>query len=478
MIPYLLPSLRLSVVFVLLALAAAACVKVGTLRGGEQEPATTASLPSSKPQVSLCLSSVGGSKGHRVRAVLDAVDLSDGGQWISLLKQPLTITSGQAEAGVLLDRVQVPEGQYQRIRYQISQAIADQDGREITLQPPSQPVEYPLVKPLSLSSGDSVSLFLSWDIAASLSQAPKFAVTFSASAQRIPLTTELAFVSCPEINTVYLIRTDQNRICGSWGIPGRPTSMHADKATNTLYVLAADQSAIVAIELSSGKIRDRIRMPIVARPSFMTIDPEGRNAYLVEQATGMAYRVDLGSGSLAAQVRVGERLDYCEFLNESATLAVASSQGQKVVLLDPTTLRIRQSVAVGNAPQGVAEYGGALYVAENRANTVGLYHLGSGMSLRQQVGQGPSRILVHERTLFVANSLGGSITILRPEQLTVVKVVAIGGSPGEMAVSAARNWLYVADATGNGVTVIDLSSQRRVEGIDLKARPFDIEVIQ
>lgn len=462
---------------IVLIVSLAACVKVGTQQGGH-ELMTTTSLSSSQPQVSLCLSSSEGGAGHHVRVGMDSIEVFDGGQWVSLISQPLTFTSEQAARGILLDRVQVPEGQYQRVRFRITQAVIEQDGHQSVLQLPSQPVEYSLAKPLSLDKGSSVTVFLHWDIAASLSKAPQFVPTFGVSEQHIPLTTELAFVSCPEINTVYVIRTDQNRICGSWGISGYPTSIHASKAGNMLYVLASDQAAIVAVELSSGNVRDRIRIPMATRPSFMTIDSDGRNAYLVDQASGMVFRVDLDTGSLAAQVRLGEGLDYCVFLDENKILAVSSSQSQKVVLLDPVTLRVQQSIAVGNNPVGVAGYDGNLYVAESRANTVGRYSTSRGVSLRQHVGLGPSRILVHERSLFVANSQGGSISMLRPEQLTVVKEIVTGGSPGEMAVSVARNWLYAADASANAVTVIDLSRQRLGLGIDLKAKPFDIAVIQ
>ena len=433
---------------------------------------------SSQPQVSVCLSGVASGGNRRVRVELEEIEVSAGGPWVSLLKQPMTVSSEQAAKGMLLDRAQVAAGQYQRVRYRIGKAVIEQDGGETVLRTPAQPVEYPLAKPLTLENGDSVCVFVHWDLTASLRKAPDFLAAFTLTEQRIPLTTELAFVTCPEINTVYIIRTDQNRICGAWGLAGRPTSIHASKVENTLYALVEEQAVIVAMELSNGKVRDRIRIPMAVRPSFMAVDEDGRNAFVIEQSTGMVYRVDLGTGSLAAQVRLGERPDYCVFWGEGKVLAVSSSQSQKVVLLDPSSLRVRQSIAVGNAPEGVAGYAGTLYVAEGRANTVGMYHVGGETVMRQYVGQGPSRILVHDRMLFVANAQGGSIGMVRPEQLAVVRDVPTGGAPGEMAVSASRNWLYAVDTKGSGLIVLDLSSQKLGAGIDLKARPFDVAVIQ
>lgn len=463
----------------LLALLFTACVKVGNMRGNDPSPATPASAPlSSQPQVSLCLNSTSGSTAQQVKVVFDAIELSDGGQWVSLLHQPVPVTAEQATAGTLLERVQIAAGQYTRIRYRISQALAGQNGREIVLQVPSQPVEYVLTKALSLKSGDSVSLFLHWDIAASLRQSPKFMATIGASEQRIPLTTELAFVSCPEINTVYIIRTDQNRICGSWGISGRPTYLKAFKKRNELYVLAADQSIIKVFELSSGRLKDQIRLPMVLKPSFMAIDQLGSNAYLLDRATDTVYRIDLASGTVAAQQRVGDSLTFAVFLEDQKRLAVAAGRSQKVLLLEPASLKLQQSIRVGGDPQGVLGYNSRLYVAEGLGNSVSLHDISSGKMLRQNVGLGPSRLLSHNRTLFVSNKKGGSLTLLNPEQMTIMKEIDLGGAPGEMAASTFRNWLYVNDAEEKGVAVIDLSSNRLLRKIDLQAEPLDIDVIQ
>lgn len=472
-------SYRLLLLLSLLSLMLTACVKVGNMRNSEPSPVERISAPlSSQPQVSLCLDSTSASGTQQVRVVFDAIELSDGGQWLPLLRQPVTVTAEQATAGALLERVQIAAGQYTRVRYRISQAVAVQAGRESVLQAPPQPVEYTLTKALSLKSGDSVSLFLHWDIAASLRQAPKFVAAIGASEQRLPLTTELAFVSCPEINTVYIIRTDQNRICGSWGISGRPTYLKAFKKRNELFVLATDQSIIKVFELSSGRLKDQIHLPMVLKPSFMTIDQLGNSAYLLDQATDTVYRIDLASGTVAAQQRVGDSLTFAVFLEDQKRLAVSADRSQKVLLLDAASLQLLQSLRVGGAPQGILGYNNQLYVAEGLGNSVSLHDISHGKILRQNVGLGPSRLLLHNRTIVVSNKNGGSLTLLNPEQMTVMKEIGIGGAPGEMAVSTFRNWLYVNDAGEKGVAVVDMGNNRLLRNIDLQAKPLAIDVIQ
>ena len=452
------------------------CVKFGN----QQTHDITLSpvLTSSNPQISLFMVSRAEQEAPQVRLTVAAIELLEGGQWVSLLRQPMTISSAQAAKGIMLDRVQVSAGQYDRIRYQLSQVVMERDGLETNLQLPPQPIEYPMDPSLTLQQGDSISLFLNWEVPSSLAKAPLFSPAITPMVQHIPLATELAFVSCPEINTVYIIRTDQNRICGSWGIPGRPTYLHSVKERNLLYLLAIDLAVIKVVELSTGKLLDQIRIPMAVKPSYMVVDREGRNAYLLDQATDTLYRVDLRSGSLAAQGRQGGQLGFVTFLDDEQRLAVASKRSQQVLLLDPGTLQVRQTIPVGSDPQGIHSDGQDLFVAEGRGNTVSVYHAGSGTTQRQTVGHGPSRLLLHNRTLYVANTQGGSLSILLPEQLTVVKNIPLGGTPGEMDISLGRNWLYVTDAQGQGVAILDLTNHRLAGKIDLKAQPLDIEVIQ
>lgn len=457
--------------FLLLVLAG--CVQVGTHLA--KQPAPAPARPSSAPRLSLFMLSHD-KNAPRVRLTMTAVELSDGVQWVSLLRQPADIVSTQAANGPLLDRVELPAGQYGQIRYRFGAAALEQNGRDTALQVPSNPVEFALARPMSLHPGDSLSLFLNWDVAASLGQASSFTPAIGAVAQQTPLTTSLAYVSCPEIDTVYIIRTDQNRVCGSWGVTGRPTYLKAVKERNVLYVLAAEQSAIKVLELSSGRVKDQIQVPMLVRPFFMAVDQEGRNAYVLDQATNYVARIDLVSGSLAAQGRLEDRPDFAVFLDDQDRLAVSSERAHKVYLLDKASLATQQGIAVGASPQGLLSYQKNLYVAEGLANAVSLHNVNNGKTLRQPVGLGPHRLLAHERTIYAANSTGGSLALLVPEQLSVLKEIAIGGSPAEMAVATRQNWLYVNDDRGS-VAVVDLTSQRLMNRIDLQARPLDIEVI-
>lgn len=451
-----------------------ACVQVGGWHGSDAEPAMLRAPR--QPQLSLLLTGKDRAA-PLVRLRWASIEINDGEQWVSLLRQPRTTSSSQAEMGLLLDRVQVPPGQYGRIRYRLSQALFVQDGREIQLDCPLHDVEYPLPQPLTLAEGDSRSLLLNWEVTASLAKAPLFTPAITPMAQQLPLATELAYVSCPQIDTVYIINTEQNRICGSWGIPGRPTYLRAVKGRNALYVLAADQAVIKVVELSSGRLKDRIRIPMALKPSFMALDRQGENAYLLDQATDTVYRVDLDSGSLAAQSRVGQQLSFAVFLDETQLLAISSPRSQQVLLLDPLTLSVRQRLTVGSDPQGIVGYGQDLYVAEGRANTVTLVHGNTGSVQRLNVGLGPARLLAHGHTIYVANSGGGTIAVLNPGQLAVRHELRVGGTPGEMAVSTERNWLYVNNGQANEVEVLDLTSHRLAARIDMQAQPLDIEVV-
>ncbi len=458
------------------------CIQVGDFRSqpSEAPKARDETQASSRPQITLFLNDTDAGQtraGVETRAELQSAEVLCAGRWTPLLAKPLAISSTQAAQGVLLGHGEVQAGICSAVRCRFDSVTLVEGGRRTALRVLAPETEFPLAKGVELREGDSVSFFLRWDVSASLAKSPDFIPAMRLTKQQVPLTSGLALASCPTLNTIYLIRTDQNRVCGSWGVPGRPTYLKAFKDRDLLYVLARDQGTIDVLSLSTGQIRDRFRVPLAADLSFMTIDQAGGNAFLLDRKTEAIYRLRLDSGSLAAQGRIGVRPDFAALLDDLGRLAVSSELSPDIFLLDPESLQVRQTIPAGGGPSGIISYQQRLYLAEAKAGSVGGIDLGGGAPLTQPVGLGPTRLLAYDRTIYAANTEGGSITALLPGQLTVMREIQVGGGPAEMAVSAEHNWLYANDIRGDGVVAVSITDRKLAARIELPARPLGLEVI-
>jgi len=400
-----------------------------------------------------------------------------------LQTDPLEVQSNKIGQGqIFLGRQSVPIGRYQGLSFSIAKAALLTGGQRTMLALDTPNIDLQLTGDLYLRQGDSLSLFVTWDTTQSLQGAALFSPALTAAIQDIPLATDLAYISCPDIDTLYVIRTDLNRVCGSLGISGRPTSLSAHPKQNRLFVLSQKQATIKVIELSSNRVVDEIKIPMMLRPNKMVTSPDGDWAYVIESNRDMMVRVDLGKGGLSGRTTLsGKRPHYIAYLTDQKMLAVSAEYAQKITLLDPVTLNETYYIGAGNGAEGVLEFNNFLYVAERKTNTISAYQLPSGVRQgRLTVGSGPVRLAAADNGwyIFAASYDAGEIAILRPGQYNVIKEINVGGAPRNMAFDGQRKWLYVTDEKEGGIIVIDLSTLRVAHRISLGSIPDELVSLQ
>ncbi len=407
--------------------------------------------------------------------------LSSNGTWTPLSDSDKELSTGDLKSGqAFLGRAPVPPGIYTKVRLLIKKTALVREGEKVLLALPEPTITLSFSKPLEVKKGDSICIFITWDVGASTpGTGAIFKAAMSASPQSMPLMADLAYVACPDINTVYLIRTDRNWVYGAIGVSGGPTYMDAFPEKNRLYVLASRQASIKVINPSTNQEIDTVQIPLTQKPGYMAVESSGRWAYVLDPVNDHLVKLDLITGSMAERVRVGDKPDYLVFVPDQNSLAVSSALTQSVLLVDASTLTISSKIQVGNTPRGMRLYSNKLYIAESGSNTVCAYDIQTGqISKRTKVGFGPRRIIDSSNHIYVANYQGKSISILIPSQLNVQRTIRLQGRPMEMATSEKRRWLYVTDRDSKGVWVIDLTSNRVASFIPLGTAPVGITVYQ
>ena len=411
---------------------------------------------------------------------ISALEILAGGQWTPLISEPLEIDASEIGRGqILVAGRGLPPGPYDRLRITVEKAAIHRKDKMVFLAIKKPELIVPISPAINLKRHDSQSLFITWDVEASIVETAFIDPVMVAAPQSIQLVADLAYVACPDIDTVYIIRTDRNWICGSLGIPGRPTYLALVPSRNRLYVLTTGESAIKVIELSNNRLVDIIRIPLTHEPGFMTLSPDGLWAYVLDERGNYVVRIDLQSGILAKRVSLGQRPQYAAYLPDQQRLAVSSSLSQVVFLLDPVTLTTMDAVPVGSSPQGLASRNHLLYIAESGSNTVSAYDLDARQVRgRINVGPSPRRLLVSRDRIYVSNYSGGSVSVLLPGQLSVMRKITVGDAPLEMVSSVGRRWLYVGNQKSQDLTVIELTSNRVWGTIALGAAPWGLAVIE
>lgn len=416
-------------------------------------------------------------RGKALQMTIEAIEILDAqGRWLPLLEQPLAIDSGQIPGGqIFLGRAPIAIGYYNKIRIRTAST-------PLASVPWTSETKLDIHRPLFVAQGDSHSIFLGWDVAASLGGPKKDGPVLSILPRLKKLLVGVAYVACPAIDTVYMICTDKNWVCDSLGVKGGPGYLSLDPISPraSLYALSENQKGIKRLGPASNRVEADYPLTMLGPGLHFAIGPDGTWAYVIDSRRGNIFKVNLHSGAVVQRRRLGFGPSYILYLKRQGLLAVTLGQSQSVVLLDPLSLNQVQTISTASKPEGlllVKDH--LLYIAESGANTVQIYDLERNQSPKRiSVGLSPRRLLLSKGHIYVTNKDSQSLSLLNPGQLGVAKTISLDGAPLELAYSRQDNWLYVGNARLQGLDIIDPLSNKVQGRISLGATPKGLVVLQ
>ena len=150
----------------------------------------------------------------------------------------------------------------------------------------------------------------------------------------------------------------------------------------------------------------------------------------------------------------------------SETLYVTNFDDATVSVVDATTRRVVQAVAVDDGPLGIAASadGTRVYVAGFRAGTVSVLRTGDNRVVASlPVGDSPNAVAATPDGSFLAvtDTAADRVAIVAADTLEVVAQVPGGQQPSGVALDGAGGRAFVADFSGATVTVVDFDARRR-----------------
>ena len=181
--------------------------------------------------------------------------------------------------------------------------------------------------------------------------------------------------------------------------------------------------------------------------------------------------IDASSGRLEQGIAVGARPTAVAVGDGSVW--VANFDEQTLSRVDPVTKKELTRIPAGGAPTGLAAGGGFVWVTHGFAGTVsqidpGLNRITATVSL----GSGVGDVVVAVNAVWIANSVDGTVLRLDPATGALVKTIAVGGSPTGVAVDAHSLWV----ADGRSVLKVDVGTNRVVDRIALRHQATSVVV--
>lgn len=403
--------------------------------------------------------------------------LAEDSSWVPLTFASIEVSTLSLPGGqMFLSRTSVAAGYYSRLRVR---AICDGQVSEPATDP--MVIELEIRNLLYVAKDDSHSLFLTWDVSASVATGGTVNPVLSLEPKLKNMLVDVAYAACPDINTVYMICTDKNWVCDSLGVTGSPSYLVSDPnaPTANLFTLTEKGKEIKKVGPASNRVEASYPLLSLSKGLHFAVSPDSQWAYITDRRRGNILRLNLRSGSIDVRKRLGYEPSYILYLEKQELLAVTLSLSQTVVLLDPQTLEQVQAISTGSKPGALMVYrDNFLYLTEGGGNSVMVYDLTlNRVQKRVPVGLSPRRILAANNYIYVTNYRSHTLSLLKHGQLGVSKTITLNGPPLELVYSPKNKWLYVGNEVTRGIDIIDPVNNKLTGHISLGAIPRGITTL-
>jgi len=329
-----------------------------------------------------------------------------------------------------------------RSQLSLNTATAELEGE--SLEPELLVLEVPIR--LRVRPTDAASVFLDWDIDASLDDQGNLQPVFSLSTE------------------------------GRQVLLGR------------MYVTDGASSSLLAVERSSGEVLASVG--VGAEPRDLAVSRDLRRIFVANARDGSLSVVDLRQNLVTStlQIRIGAGTWDVAVLDRGDELLATNRSIDSVVFFDTNQSTKLAEVAVGRRPTRIAVSSrlNRAFVANSLSNDVSVLDLNS-RSLVGTVGveSGPVDLVLdrRERELFVAHKISQDLLVIDTTTLAAVDSIFIGGDATALLADRRRDRIYVARSNPAELAVVDRRLSAVVRRIPLSgpisslAQPIDGSVI-
>lgn len=293
-----------------------------------------------------------------------------------------------------------------------------------------------------------------------------------------------AFVANSEGKAVAAVDLNAFAVVRHISLDANPAQMVNDPARPLVYAVTPSSGEIAAISVDKLEVVRKVR--VGAQPDFAKITPDGRFLWALCRHNRQLVRIpaaDFRQPDLRIPLPA-EPVDFDLGPDEDRSRnRIAVSAGGQALLFDVGSGK--QLAAYTLAGQGEAsgvvfrKDGRQLLVSDRANRQLTIFDLGTGRLVASlPLAVRPDRICPKDDggQVFISGEGMDAVVTVYPFQTEVANTMLAGRSPGAMAVSAAWDYLLVANPAADNVTIVSITNQRVLAVAPVGKRPEFIAV--
>lgn len=269
-------------------------------------------------------------------------------------------------------------------------------------------------------------------------------------------TRPMVYALTPETGSIHEIQFYRLTVSRKLPVAATAVSMTLSPDEKTLFVLARQPRALIAVDLDS--FQPRWSLPLPQDPLAFATPADGKMA-AITSAQGL-WLVDLAARRLRGPVLDGEFGDA--LFRSDGNLLVAANRGLHMLsLIDPASGRLVTHLPLPVRPDhlSVTQDGGQVFVTgEGMDGVVIVYPYQTEIGETVLAGHAPGAMAVSSTLLFLASAQSGDVNILDINSRKVIAVVPVGADPGAVLITPDNRYALVLDRKSGDVAVLRASA--------------------
>jgi YVTN family beta-propeller protein len=410
--------------------------------------------------------------------------MDSNGTWYDIKLTPQMINSKKlSDSQVKLKECYLPEGQYVRLKWTITEASYKSDNKKFSLALPEAVHNQVNNGELSVNVDfnvfyrESLCVFVEWDADMSIVDNYLFKPRLTVKPQQLEIKNILGYISNEFSHCVTVIDRQADSAVGTIAVGEAPRGIIASGDGTKIYVANSGSNSISVIDTSVNRVINTIENFGYA-PEELAWSWDDNALYVTNPHSNNVSVIDVISDVVIDRINVGKNPTGIVADKNRQKLYVANTDSLTISVIDMNTLTVENTLTVSASPRYLALCDDRLYVGNERINDIYVIEIPSYAIRTINVGFRPEWLVCGlTNRVYAANAAGNEASFLHTTLDMVTRSIPVGSSPVGMAVDTIRRKLYVVNNLSGDVSVIDVTGERLKKTIPVGKRPHGIALI-
>lgn len=455
-----------------------ACVLFSASVGAGSRPPQPA--PGAEGEVSIYLQPFGREAERLAFSVRTAAVVDDAGVESPLVLRTSTAGAPGAPGQRLLASGRVRSGSYQRLSIAIEKASVRREGGAVALAVPDSALTVDV--PFAVARGRVVVLWLTLAGSGVADGGAAFTPGFSARVAPRPLPSRAGFVSNTGDGTITVFDKSVHQAAAVIRSCGHPSGMALDQRRGRLFVACADEDEVLAIDVASTEVVERVSLPPGDGPRELALTPDGLALLAVNARSGTIALIDPSALARVDRLAVGTGPSAVAIDPGGRRAFVFNALSDSISVVDIGRRSVVATLATEASPlRGVFNArGDRLFVIHERspyATVIEPSQLTVVNRGRLHIGLGALAFDTRRGLLYLGGLGDRLLEFYDPNTLLPVGTMRTPAGVAHLAIDEDQDTIYLASPDRRSVVVAQLAGRRVVAEIDVGEAPYAVSVM-